>query len=85
MTIAPAIYVIEGHDITLYPSPEDAAATIEGFDAADLDYLGIDGSVWRATVEGPEWGPVSLHRAEESRPDLVARLRAAGHTVHGEE
>jgi len=85
MTGALAIYVVDGHDITLYPSPEDAAAAIEGYDAAELDYLGIDGSVWRATVQGPEWGPVTLHRTDESRPDLVEQVRAAGHIVYGEE
>ncbi len=40
MTGGPAIYVIDGHDVTLYPSPEDAAADIEGYDAAYLNYLG---------------------------------------------
>jgi hypothetical protein len=76
-----AIYVIDGNDISLYASPEAVCADIEGFDAPDLDYVGIDGVVWRATVTGPKWGPVSLHRTDERRPDLVARLRAAGFEV----
>jgi hypothetical protein len=75
------IYVIDGYDIRPFASPEDAAADIEGYDAADQDYLGADGSVWRATVEGPKWGPVTLHRTSDRRPDLVARVAAAGYPV----
>jgi hypothetical protein len=37
-----AIYVIDGNDISLYPSPEAVCAEVEGYDAPDLDYLGID-------------------------------------------
>ena len=73
--------MIEGHDISFYPSAEEAAAQVEGYDAGICDYLGVDGSVWRATVEGPAWGPVTLHRTSETRPDLVAQLRAAGYQV----
>jgi hypothetical protein len=76
-----AIYVIDGHDITLYSSPEAAASDIEDYDAHDLDYLGVDGTVWKATVAGPAWGPVTLHPTDEQRPDLVARLRAAGYEL----
>jgi hypothetical protein len=79
------IYVIDGGDIRLFANPVDAAASIEGYDAADLDYLGTDGSVWQASVEGPEWGPVTLHRTADSRPDLVTRLEAAGWPVTGED
>lgn len=79
------IYVIEGHDISFYPSAEDAVANVEGYDAAVYDYLGTDGSVWRATVEGPAWGPVTLHPTSETRPDLVAQLRAAGYQVNSSD
>ena len=54
-----AVFVIDGHDIDLYPDAEDAAREIEGYDAASLDYFGADGTVYMATVEGPEWGPVT--------------------------
>lgn len=52
-----AVFVIEGHDIELYPDAETAAREIEGYDAQRLDYFGADGAVYKATVEGPEWGP----------------------------
>jgi hypothetical protein len=76
-----AIYVIDGNDIALYPSPEAAATDIEGYDADDLDYLGVDGTVWKATVAGPKWGPITLHSTDERRHDPVNRLRAAGYQV----
>jgi hypothetical protein len=75
------IYAIDGYDITLYPSPEAAASDIEGYDAPGLDYLGVDGSIWKATVIGPKWGRVVLEVTDERRPDLVARVRAAGYEV----
>jgi hypothetical protein len=72
-----AVFVIEGHDIDMYPDAEGAAREIEGYDALRLDYFGADGTVYRASVEGPEWGPVTLHRAEENRfADLVRLLRS---------
>ena len=72
-----AVFVIEGHDINLYPDAEGAAREIEGYDAFRLDYFGADGTVYRASVEGPEWGPVTLHRTEENRfADLVRLLRS---------
>ena len=54
--------VVEGHDIDLYPDAESAAVQVESYDAMSLDYLGADGTVYKATVEGPQWGPVTLHR-----------------------
>jgi hypothetical protein len=77
-----AIYVIDGNDITLYPSPEAAASDIEGYDALDLDYVGLDGTVWTARVEGPKWGPVTSHQIDDRPPDLVAQLRQAGYEVN---
>jgi hypothetical protein len=72
-----AVFVIEGHDIDMYPDAEGAAREIEGYDAHKLDYFGADGTVYRATVEGPEWGPVTLHRTDDNRlDDLVRLLRA---------
>jgi hypothetical protein len=70
------VFVMEGHDIVLYPSAEEAADSVEGFDAFDLEYFGTDGTVYTATVEGPAWGPVTLHPAENRLDELVARLRA---------
>jgi len=73
---AVAVFVFEGHDIDLYPDAEGAALEIEGYDAHALDYFGADGTVYKATVEGPEWGPVTLHRTEENRlSDLIRLLR----------
>ncbi len=72
-----AVFVVDGHDIELYPDAEAAAWEIEGYDATRLDYFGADGTVYKATVEGPEWGPVSLHRTPDNRVgDLVRMLRA---------
>ena len=69
--------MIEGHDIDLYPDAKGAAREIEGYDAETLDYIGADGTVYRATVEGPEWGPVTLHRTHDNRLDeLIHVLRA---------
>jgi len=42
-------------DIVLYPSPEHAADSTEGYDAFDLEYFGTDRIVYTATVEGPVW------------------------------
>ena len=69
-----AVFVIDGHDIDLYPHAEGAAAVIEGHDALSLDYFGADGIVYMATVEGPEWGPVTLHRTQDNRLDDLVRL-----------
>jgi len=72
-----AVFVIDGHDIDLYPDAEGAAREIEGYDAVSLDYFGADGTVYMATVEGSEWGPVTLHRTQDNRlDDLVQLLRA---------
>ena len=69
-----AVFVIDGHDIELYPDAASAAREIEGYDADRLDYFGADGSVYEATVEGPEWGPVTLHRTHDNRLDELIRL-----------
>ena len=72
-----AVFVIDGHDIDLYPDAEGAAREVEGYDAMRLDYFGADGTVYTATVEGPEWGPVTLHPTQDNRlADLVRLLRA---------
>jgi hypothetical protein len=72
-----AVFVVDGYDIDLYPDAEAAAREIEGYGAASLSYLGADGTVYEATVEGPEWGPVRLHQTDENRlQDLVRLLRA---------
>jgi hypothetical protein len=71
------VFVIEGHDIDLYPDAEGAAREIEAYDAARLEYIGADGTVYNATVEGPEWGPVTLNPTPDNRlPDLIRLLRA---------
>ena len=71
------MFVVDGHDIELYPDAEGAAREIEGYDAMSLDYLGADGTVYKATVEGPEWGPITLHRTQDNRlDDLIRLLRA---------
>jgi hypothetical protein len=72
-----AVFVIDGHDIELYPDAATAASEVEGYDAFDLEYLGADGTVYRAAVDGPDWGPVTLHRTDESRvADLILLLRS---------
>ena len=72
----PAVFVIDGHDIDLYPDAEGAAREIEGYNAKSLEYFGADGTVYRATVEGPEWGAVTLHRTDINRLDeLILLLR----------
>jgi hypothetical protein len=68
------VFVVDGHDIELYPDAEGAAREIEGYDAQTSDYFGADGTVYRATVEGPEWGPVTLHRTDANRLDELIRL-----------
>jgi hypothetical protein len=71
------VFVIDGHDIDLYPDAERAAREIEGYDAQTLDYVGADGIVYKATVDGLEWGPVTLHRTRENRlGDLIQLLRS---------
>lgn len=69
-----AVFVVDGHDIELYSDAEGAAREIEGYDAMSLDYFGADGTVYAATVEGPEWGPVTLHRTQDNRLDELIRL-----------
>ena len=69
-----AVFVIDGHDIDLYPDAEGAAREIEGYGATSLDYFGGDGTVYIATVEGPEWGPVTLHPTQDNRLDDLVRL-----------
>jgi hypothetical protein len=72
-----AVFVIEGHDIDLYPDAEGAAREIEGYDAMSLDYYGADGTVYTPTFDGAEWGPVTLHPTQDNRlADLVRLLRA---------
>lgn len=59
-----------------FESAETAALGVEGYDAHDLDYFGGDGTVYRATVGPPRWGPVTLHPTTETRlDDLIGRLR----------
>lgn len=71
------VFRIEGHDIELYPDAESAAVETEGYDAPALDFIGADGTVYEAVVEGPQWGPVSLRdTGRNCLPDLVALLRA---------
>lgn len=73
----PAVFVMDDHDIELYPDAESAAAAIEGYDAANLAYWGADGTIFKARVEGPQWGPVTLHTTSENRVvELVELLRA---------
>lgn len=55
------VFVIDGHDIELYPDAASAATEAEGYDAPTLDFIGADGTVYEAGIEGPEWGPASLH------------------------
>jgi hypothetical protein len=69
-----AVFVVDGHDIDRYPDAEGAAREIEGYDAMSLDYFGGDGTVYMATVEGPEWGPVALHPTQDNRLDDLVRL-----------
>lgn len=72
-----AVFVVDGHDIDLYPDAQAAALEVEGYDAMSLDYWGADGTVFKATVEGPEWGPVTLHPTQDNRlTHLVQLLRA---------
>lgn len=61
-----AVFVVDGHDIDLYPNAGEAAREIEGYDAHALDYVGADGTVFEAIVDGPEWGPVTLHRTQDN-------------------
>jgi hypothetical protein len=72
-----AVFVVDGHDIDLYPDAESAAVEIEGYDAHRLDYFGADGTVYMPTVEGPEWGPVTLHRTSDNRLSYLLRLLRA--------
>lgn len=72
-----AVFVIDGHDIDLCPDAASAAQSVEGYDAHSLHYFGADGTVYVATVEGPEWGRIMLHRTEDNRLlNLVRLLRA---------
>ncbi len=34
------VFVVDGHDIDLYPDAKAAALEVEGYDAMSLDYLG---------------------------------------------
>lgn len=69
-----AVFVVDGHDIDLYPDAEGAARAIEGYDATSLEYFGADGTVYAATVEGPEWGPVTLLATQENRLAYLSNL-----------
>lgn len=72
-----AVFVVDGHDINLYPYADAAALDVEGYDAMQLEYLGADGTVYKAIVEGPQWAPVRLHRSQENRLEgLIHLLRA---------
>ena len=73
-----AVFVMDGHDIDLYPDADTAALNVEGYDAASLDYVGADGVVYEATVEGHKWGPVRLHRTQATRFDELVRLLRDG-------
>ena len=42
------VFVIDGHDIGLYPDVASAAVEIEGCDSPHLDFIGADGT-------GPQW------------------------------
>src|SRR4051812_34947787 len=67
----------------MYPDAESAALEVEGYDAHALGYLGADGTVYKATAEGPGWGPVTLHPTQENRlSDLVRLLRAEADHRH---
>lgn len=71
------VFVIDGHDIELYPDAASAAADVEGYDATTLDFIGADGTVYEPRLEGPEWGPVSLHDSGRNHlTELVDLLRA---------
>lgn len=68
------VFVVDGHDIDTYPDAESAAREIEGYDAHTFDYIGADGAVYEATVDGTEWGPVMLSRTDANRFDELVRL-----------
>lgn len=71
-----AVFVIDGHDIDIYTDAKRAAREIEGYDASTCDYIGADGTVYEATVEGAEWGHVRLHPTDANRlEELVQILR----------
>lgn len=72
-----AVFVVDGHDIDLFPDADAVALKVEGYDAMSAQYLGADGTVYTATVKGPQWGSVRLLRTQENRlDDLVHLLRA---------
>ncbi len=69
-----AVFVLEGSDISAYPSIEAAAAAFEVHDIKDLTYLTDDGTVLQAMAEGYM---IRLTPTAERRPDeLRNRLRA---------
>jgi hypothetical protein len=71
---------VDERDIELYSDAEAAAASVEGYDTQINTYWGVDGAVYAATVEGPEWGPVHLHPTGENQlSELLALLRAVAH------
>ena len=45
------MFVVDDHDIELYADAEAAASDVEGYDAMQFEYLGADGTVYKATVE----------------------------------
>ena len=69
-----AVFVVDHHNIDLYPDAEGAAREIEGYDAMSLDYFGGNGTVYMATLEGPEWGPVT-HPTKDNRLETRPRSR----------
>jgi hypothetical protein len=72
--MAVAVFVVDEHDIDLYPDADAAALNIEGYDAHGFEYFGADGTVYDAIVDGPKWGPVRLHRTQETRLDELIQL-----------
>jgi hypothetical protein len=72
------VFVIEGNDIQLYDDAAAAAQSVEGYDADDLRYLGIDGTVYVGMAGQSLSGPIVLTPTQDQqRDELVARLRAA--------
>ena len=61
-----AVFVVDGHDIDLYPDTESVTLALEGY-AVDLDFVGADGTVYEASVEVPEWGRLRLNPTRENR------------------
>lgn len=70
-----AVFVFEGNDLSVHPSLERAAGSVEAIDVdnAAFDFFTEDGTVLRGTTNDQD---VTLHETDESRPDeLRERLR----------